>query len=375
MPSKSTISKLRIGYLLDDTLDKPDGVQQYVLAVGEYFRSLGHDVHYLVAETHRDDIKNVHSLGKFISLRFNGNSVRTPMPASNKQIKELLNELDLDVLHVQLGYSPFFGAKVIRNISNKCRLVGTWHTFPAGKMHYVANWILGLMIHPTLKRFDSTVGVSRATAEFANKVYGTGSDVIPNAVPLKKFDVVCKKGPKRRIVFLGRFVERKGPRYLIEALARLIELGVDLSDVEVVMGGKGPDLATCISRARELGLDKIISFPGFIDENEKPTLLASADITVFPSTGGEAFGISVVEAMASGASIVLGGNNPGYASILSEKPELLFNPKNIEQLALKLGHYITLRENEAEVKKRWLKEASKQYDTAVVCAELAKLYV
>ena len=82
MPSKNIKNKLCIGYLLDDTLDKPDGVQQYVLAVGEYFRAKGHDVHYLVADTHRTDIKNVHSLGRFVSLKFNGNSVRTPLPAS-----------------------------------------------------------------------------------------------------------------------------------------------------------------------------------------------------------------------------------------------------------------------------------------------------
>jgi len=314
-------------------------------------------------------------LGKFVSLKFNGNFVRTPLPASTKEISRLLDDLDLDVLHVQLGYSPFFGAKVIKRTQKKTRIVGTWHTFPSGTMHFVANWLLGLAIHSTLKKFSATVGVSQATGDFAKKAFGTLSVVIPNAVPLEKFDIKHIVHSKKRIVFLGRFVERKGPIYLVHALARVEELGINLDNIEVVMAGKGPDLTKCIYLAKELGLDGLISFPGFVDENEKATLLASADITVFPSTGGEAFGISVVEAMASGASIVLGGNNPGYASILGKKPELLFNPKDIDQLALKLSYYLAIGDVQADEMKSWLKAESKQYDTPVICAELEKLYV
>ena len=78
--------------------------------------------------------------------------------------------------------------------------------------------------------------------------------------------------------------------------------------------------------------------------------------------------------MASGASVVLGGNNPGYASILGKKPELLFNPKNVEQFALKLGHFLTINDNQAKDYKTWLREESRQYDTSIVCDELLKLY-
>jgi phosphatidylinositol alpha-mannosyltransferase len=372
--SKSIKNKLRIGYLLDDTLDKPDGVQQYVLAIGEYFRSLGNDVHYLVAETHRKDIQNVHSLGKFISVKFNGNAVRTPLPASTKEIKKLLSDLDLDVLHVQLGYSPFFGAKVIKNVSSDCRIVGTWHTFPSGKIHYLANWVLGIFIKRTLKRFSATVGVSKSTADFARKVFGTHSGVIPNAVPLDKFNIVPAKHTKKRMVFLGRFVQRKGPVHLLYALARVRELRIGLDDYEVVMAGRGPELSKSIRLAKNLGLSGIITFPGFINEDAKPALLASADITVFPSTGGEAFGISIVEAMASGASVVLGGNNAGYASILGKKPELLFNPKNIEQFALKLAHFMTINDRQSKELKSWLMTESKQYDTPVICKNLLEMY-
>ena len=48
--------------------------------------------------------------------------------------------------------------------------------------------------------------------------------------------------------------------------------------------------------------------------------------SVFPSSGGESFGIVLLEAMASGRSAVLAGNNPGYASVMAPRPDLLFDP-------------------------------------------------
>src|SRR5882757_817798 len=68
-----TDSRLKIGFVLDDSLDKADGVQQYVLAMGGWLSGQGHDVHYLVSTTTRNDVANVHSLGKNIAVRFNGN--------------------------------------------------------------------------------------------------------------------------------------------------------------------------------------------------------------------------------------------------------------------------------------------------------------
>jgi len=365
---------MTIGYLLDDTLDKPDGVQQCVVTIGEHMRSLGHEVHYIVAKTDRTDLQNVHSLAKFISLRFNGNSVRTPLPVSPRKIKALLKSLNLDVLHVQMPFSPYFAGRVIRGCGSNVRIVGTWHTFPTGGLQKMSHKPLYWLIRGALKRVLVTIGVSDPTSQFADSVYRTQSITIPNAVNLSRYIATKTHSSKRRIVFLGRFDARKGPMYLIEALGRLSALGAMPDDLEVIMAGKGPDLVKCIERIEELGLSKVVTFPGFIDESDKPRLLASAGICVFPSTGGEAFGISVVEAMASGHSIVLGGDNQGYRSILGENPELLFDPKDIEQFALKLEHYLSISKIEVTNIKNWLRAESKQYDTSVVCDQLEKLY-
>src|SRR4051812_41321546 len=112
MPNNPSDSSLKIGFVLDDSLDKPDGVQQYVLSMGEWLRSQGHDIHYLVSTTTRSDLSNVHNLGRFVTVRFNGNAMGTPLPASGRKIKRLLRDEQFDVLHVQLPYSPFLAHKV-----------------------------------------------------------------------------------------------------------------------------------------------------------------------------------------------------------------------------------------------------------------------
>jgi len=100
--------KLKIGLLLDDTLDTPDGVQQYVLCLGGWLTNQGHEVHYLVGASKREDIKHLHSIANNIRVRFNKNRLSIPLPTSRSAIRNLLDELQLDVLHVQMPYSPLF---------------------------------------------------------------------------------------------------------------------------------------------------------------------------------------------------------------------------------------------------------------------------
>ena len=50
MTPKPSPKPLKIGFVFDDSLDKPDGVQQYMLSIGSWLTSQGHEVHYLVGK-------------------------------------------------------------------------------------------------------------------------------------------------------------------------------------------------------------------------------------------------------------------------------------------------------------------------------------
>jgi phosphatidylinositol alpha-mannosyltransferase len=343
---------MKIGFVLDDTLDKSDGVQQNILTLGKWLSDQGHEIHYLVADTVRTDIANVHSLGRFINLKFNQNNVRTP--------------------HVQLPYSPFLAKQIIQNAGDRTAVIGTFHILPASRLHEVSNHALRILLGKSLARFDKVVAVSEPAVHFARSAYGIVADYVPNPVNLSAFRSGRRLGKynvrKLNIVFLGRLVQRKGILELINAYNLLPDEIADKT--RLIICGKGPLKTKAKSM---IAPGRNVTFAGFVSEKEKPDYLASADIAVFPSTGGESFGIVLVEAMAAGSQVVIGGNNPGYKSVLGEQPYLLFNPRDTKSFADHLQLFIEdskMRERMHE----WQEHAVGQYDVSVVGEKLISIY-
>ena len=373
----STESMLKIGFVLDDSLDKADGVQQYVLAVGGWLSKQGHDVHYLVGQTKRSDIGGIHSLSKNVNMRFNGNRMSIPLPASQKAIKKLLTEENFDVLHVQVPYSPWLAQRIIQAAGPRTAIIGTFHIVPHSFSVTAANRALAAWTRPSLKRFDTVVSVSSAAADFARKAFGLATEVVPNVVDYARFSRAKPfekyRDDKITIVFLGRLVPRKGCMYLLEAVNKLLQERRNLPAFRLIVCGPGPLEKKLKTYTSEHHLAATVEFTGFIEELDKPRYLASADIAVFPSTGGESFGIVLIEAMAAGRAAVLGGDNVGYRSVLQPHAELLFPPKDITRFADKLAHYLRDKEARSEAA-HWGKEYSKQFDVVVVGQELVRRY-
>lgn len=357
---------MKIGYVLDDTLDKSDGVQQAMIAIAEEIRRRGHEVHYLVPTTGRKDLVNVHQLSKVISLKFNGNSVRTPIWSSGRKIKSVLKNIGFDALHVQLPYSPVFGAKVIRHSEKNTVLVGTFHILPYGFLARLGTKILGLLLFRTKHRLHAVYATSAPARDFMKTSFGLDGSVAANPVDYEYFHQAApakRTEGKKRIVFVGRFEERKGVKQLVDAYENL----PDRSNVELIMCGKGPLLEDLKALALQKKLS--VSFPGFISEEEKAGLLSSSDIAVFPSVAGESFGIVLTESMSAGAGVTLGGNNPGYASVLGAWPETLFDPNDIAAFTAKLEQFLnneTLKDRIASAQH----EDVKRYDIKVIADKL-----
>lgn len=344
---------MKIGIVLDDGLDTPDGVQQYILTVGKWLSANGHDVHFLVGETRRTDIPNLHSLGRNINVRFNQNRLSMPLSADKANIKNLLDKEQFDVLHVQMPFSPQLASKVINLAPKSCAVVGTFHIVPYSWLSSFGTKFLKNLTKKSLKRFDEFISVSPAAQEFAKASLGIDSKVVPNAVNVSSFSTLQQKPRSNintKIVFLGRLVERKGCEHLLKAVHELYKQNL-LGSVQVKIGGKGPLESKLKQFVAANKLERFVSFDGFVDEKDKPAYLQAADIAIFPSTGGESFGIVLVEAMAAGAGCVIGGNNQGYAGVL-EDPKTLFDPKRSKDLAKLLHELITDQETRANIHKK-----------------------
>ncbi len=367
---------MKIGFVLDDSLDKTDGVQQYILTLGEWYVSQGHEVHYLVGETVRPEAVGgkVHSLSKNIKVRFNGNRMSVPRPGGSAHIKRCLDKLQLDVLHVQMPFSPFMAGKVIANAPRTTAVVATFHIAPYSHLVTVSNRLLAILVRRAVKRADKIVSVSSAAASFAKKCYGIETEILPNVVDQSRFISAAKnhEHPPKRIVFLGRLVPRKGCQTLLEAV-KLLSQKDQLANWVVDIGGPGPlepELRKYVARQK---LDNVVTFSGFIAEENKADFLANAQIAVFPSRGGESFGIVLIEAMASQNPIVLAGDNPGYRSVLESHTDQLFRATDSVELADKIEAMMTDPLAAADAR-QWQQEEVKQYDVSVVGAKLIDIY-
>lgn len=365
---------LKVGLVFDDTLDSNDGVAQYVKTLGAWLTDNGHDVHYLVGETKISEWHGgrVHSLASNIRVSFNGNRLSIPLPSRRQALESVLRKYKFDVVHVMAPYSPFMGRKIIQLNGGSAPVVATFHIYPSGSLAVAGSKILYLVLRRSLNKVSYFISVSRAAAEFAKSSFNIKSDIIPNPVELEKFKIAAHKeaGDKKRIVFLGRLVKRKGAAELIRAFRDLYRIK---PGVELIIAGDGPERAKLEKLVRRYELTNVVEFMGYIQEERKPALLDSADIACFPSLYGESFGIVLLEAMAAGAKVVLAGNNPGYKSVLGEQPQLLVEPLDTPEFTRRL---VTLLEDKPSINRLnlWQRQHVKQYDINIVGEQILSIY-
>lgn len=371
-----TKNTLKIGLVVDDGLDRLDGVQKYVVTLGKYFSSIGHEVHYLVGETTRTDIDNIHSLSKNLSVVSNGgNQLSIPLPASRKAIKRILQQENFDVLHVQAPYSPFMAGQIIMSAPKDTPIVGTFHILPFGKLLFLGSCALGFMQRRSIRRFNKFFSVSEPAKEFAKKAFSIDSYVLPNPVILSEFKPKAariNKTNKITLVYLNRLVKRKGCMELLEALQRVIDQKMTTCELTLNICSEGSERPKLESFVKAHGLEDIVHFRGYITDEEKAKYLQQADIAVFPSLGGESFGIVLIEGIAAGAGVVIGGDNPGYRSVLKDN-EVLIDPKDTTAFAEVLAKYI----NDSGAREKMHKKQQamiEDFDVSVIGDRLIETY-
>jgi phosphatidylinositol alpha-mannosyltransferase len=126
--------------------------------------------------------------------------------------------------------------------------------------------------------------------------------VIPNGVDV---DFFASAEPRAEwqgetIGFVGRINEpRKGLPTLLEALPKIL---AERPAVRLLVAGKGDEEEAVKDLPRAIR-DRI-TFLGMVSDEDKARLLRSVDLYVAPNTGGESFGIILVEALSAGAPVV-----------------------------------------------------------------------
>jgi phosphatidylinositol alpha-mannosyltransferase len=271
---------VRIAIVSPYALDRHGGVQEQAVQLREQLTKAGHSVS-LIGPGESDGTWT--SVGG--STNIESNDAVAPLclePGAIQRVKEAVG--DVEVVHVHEPLTPVVGPAAW--IGSDIPVVGTFHAEPAAVVRAVYKFGGPLLAH-LIERIDVLTAVS---AEAAAAVEGFAPDVeiVPNAVDVGRFTV--HERVAHRVAFVGRDDPRKGLDVLLAAWP---SVRASIPDAELFVVGARRDVGGTGVR-----------FEGTVSDSRKREILASSSVFCAPNTGGESFGITLIEAMAAGCAVV-----------------------------------------------------------------------
>ncbi len=186
-----------------------------------------------------------------------------------------------------------------------------------------------------------------------------------------------------RALFIGRFVEKKGVEYALEALALLARGEVDggqAPELSLTLIGSGPLEDALRARASELGLDGAVRFVGQQDQAGVLEWLGRSDVLLAPSVtaaSGDQEGIPNVakEAMASGVPVV-STLHGGIPELIDDGVSgFLVAERDARALAERIALLAARPELRAKLGAAGREKVASEFDSAKLNLELVKHYL
>jgi glycosyltransferase involved in cell wall biosynthesis len=219
------------------------------------------------------------------------------------QVRRILTDLDVDVVN---AHAPVPGMADVAAYTSPVPVVLTYHAGSLVKGGHPVDGLLRGYERRVLPRvFARCAGLVAVSP--VSMAYATGrAHVIPPGVDTRLFTPPESSASREaRVLYVGR-IERtsrwKGLQVLLDSLVRLAEL---VPDVQLDVVGDGDDVPHLQAQAARLGVADRIDWHGSVPHAELPRFYRNAAVTVLPSlTEAESFGMTLVEAMASGSPVV-----------------------------------------------------------------------
>ena len=245
------------------------------------------------------------------------------------RIRRLIRRFRPDLAHLH----GRIGADVMGGIA--CRLEGV----PVVHSRRVDNPELRWIVRIKYRLHDRVVAISEGIGRvlLAEGLSPSRLRVVRSAVATHSFDRPCDRdllddalgvpAQARPVGVVAQLIERKGHRFLIDALPGLIE---EFPDLHLILFGKGPQERAIRARVALAGVEDHVRFAGF--REDLPDLLPCMELLVHPATK-EGLGVSLLQAASAGVPIVASDAGGIPEAVRHGRTGLLVPPSDTRELA------------------------------------------
>ena len=316
------------------------GVESNVYSISKNLLKLGHEITVFTSrfDTKLPEQEEFEGLKIFRSKQ-SMNLFTTPVtPALKSDL--LADHWDIVHTHAPPPLSSYYVAKA----KNKANFptVMTYHCDPeipvrgGGVLTSMYQSIFG---NYTLRRMDLVLAETETYAATSRAIWNTHAKVIPPGVDIERFNPRIKGdsireryglGDSKVVLFVGRLTFHKGINHLIEAA------GI-YPNAKYLIVGAGPMEESLKRQAATSSNAKNIIFAGPASTEDLPQFYAACDVLVLLSVSRlEAFGLVMLEAMASGKPVVT-SDMPGMREVVVDGTDgLLAEPLDSHDIADKI---------------------------------------
>lgn len=324
---------MRIALVTPYDHQTPGGVREHVVNLDAQLRALGHETTVIAPAASRQGLAgNVACVSEWIvPLRISGSVARVTLsPAVYPRIRRLFRDNAFEVVHLHEPLIPT--VSLIALLCSRAATVGTIHGYRDSSPLYRFGRPL---LARAIRRLGARTAVSTDASRWATRYFPGDYRIISDGVDVGRFaDPAIQRlrrfdDGKKNILFVGRLEPRKGLGHLLAALP-MITARIPKARLIVAGAYSSADETGWRESARAAG---DVVFTGPVAAADLPRVYRSADVFCAPSTGFEALGIVLLEAMAAGVPIVT-TDIEGYRTVVTDGAEgFLVPPRDAARLA------------------------------------------
>ena len=305
------------------------------------------------------------------------------MPPIPSEMKKVFIKEKFDIIHAHHAFTPtsLLSIHIAKKLGIPAILTNhtTFLVYDREKI-----WVpLSYILYPFRKYINEADLIIAVSNSATNSIrHFTRDDkivIVPNGVDVNFFNSDHNFSNKATyqayddpiILYVGRLVYCKGIHILVKAMPYILK---DFPNTHLIIVGEGYMKKPIELFVKNLKLEKNVSLIGFVPYEELPNLYSLSHVFVLPSLHCESFGITLLEAMASGKPVVASKIGGIPEIIENEKTGLLFKRGDAMDLASKVLNILNNHNFAQTLACNAQKLVMKKYDWSIIVDKIETLY-